>query len=358
MPKRKLPSLQWVKYVHSKGKVYAYFNTGKKNSRGKTIYAPMPHPSAAGFFDSYAALKGGRTKRATARYTIAELIDDYEASGVFSDLSVGTQKAYRANLKRVNKELGEFVVDDLKRSDVQVVIDNTVMGAASHNGFLAVLGVIYTFARKRGKTNLEPTKDFAKRKTGEYESWPEHILEAGLIAKKARTRLAITLLYYTGQRIGDVCKMRWTDIRDDAVYVVQQKTSKKLRIPLMAALRAELDRTPKTGLTILTNYRGGPLSPQRPRKELKEFTAEFGRPDLVPHGLRKNAVISLLEAGCTIAEVASITGQTYKVVEHYARQVDQARLGDAAIFKFENKRGRGNDLENSAKNTSNSSGGK
>lgn len=38
----------------------------------------------------------------------------------------------------------------------------------------------------------------------------------------------------------------------------------------------------------------------------------------VPHGLRKNAVNALLEAGCTIAEVSAITGQTHQVVEHYA----------------------------------------
>lgn len=50
---------------------------------------------------------------------------------------------------------------------------------------------------------------------------------------------------------------------------------------------------------------------------------------------RKNAVIALLEAGCTIAEVAAITGQTHHVVEHYAAQVNRRRLGKSAILKFE-----------------------
>ena len=358
MPKRKLPNLEWVKYVHSKGKVYAYFNTGKKNFRGKTIYAPMPHPSAINFHDVYAAMKGARTKRAEVAYTIADLIRDFERSGTYADLSAGTQRTYGANLKRVDKVLGRFAVNDLKRDDVQFVIDNEDMGAGAHNAFLAVLGVIYTFGRKRGKTDLRPTEDFDKRKTGEHDSWPEHILEAGLEAKHDRTRLTIALLYYTGQRIGDVCKMLWSDIRDDAVFVVQQKTGKKIRVPLMSALRAELNRTPRTGLTIITNVTGDRVSPQKPRAEVKKFVATFGRPDLVPHGLRKNAVISLLEAGCTVAEVASITGQTYKVVEHYARQVDQVRLSSAAILKFENKRGQGKTSGKPAKNASNSSGGK
>lgn len=39
---------------------------------------------------------------------------------------------------------------------------------------------------------------------------------------------------------------------------------------------------------------------------------------LVFHGLRKSAVVFLLEAGCADAEVAAITGQSREMVEHYA----------------------------------------
>jgi transposase len=52
-------------------------------------------------------------------------------------------------------------------------------------------------------------------------------------------------------------------------------------------------------------------------------------------GLRKSAVVFLLEAGCTDAEVAAITGQSREMVEHYARQVNQKRLAAAAILKWE-----------------------
>jgi len=44
----------------------------------------------------------------------------------------------------------------------------------------------------------------------------------------------------------------------------------------------------------------------------------------------------LLEAGCTTAEVASITGQSFEMVKHYARQVSQRKLAAAAIAKWEN----------------------
>jgi hypothetical protein len=45
--------------------------------------------------------------------------------------------------------------------------------------------------------------------------------------------------------------------------------------------------------------------------------------------------VCLLEAGCTTAEVASITGQTMEMVEHYAQQVNQRNLARAAILKWE-----------------------
>ena len=56
---------------------------------------------------------------------------------------------------------------------------------------------------------------------------------------------------------------------------------------------------------------------------------------LVFHGLRKSAVVFLLEAGCTVAEVAAITGQSMQMVEHYARMVSQEKLAAAAVLKWE-----------------------
>jgi integrase len=332
----KLPKLDHVKYVRSKGKVYAYFNTGRKKA-GRPIYTPLPSPASAAFYDSYAAMVGARTKRQAVSYMIAALAEEYQESTLFKAKPLGTRKYYSTTLRRITALLGKFPVNDLRRDDIQLVLDNDMVGPGAHNAFLALLGIIYTFARKRQKTDLEPVKDFDKLETGEHAAWPENVLEAGLQAPHDRTRLAIHLLYFTGQRIGDVMAMRWSDVKDGKVYVIQQKTGKKLQIPLAEELQAELDRTPKRGVTIITQQDGRPMTPQVVRRELKEFCDTMGH-KLVPHGLRKNAVNSLLESGCTVAEASAITGQTYNIVEQYARQVDQGRLGSAAILKFENKR--------------------
>ncbi len=343
----KLPKIKFVKFVRSRGKVYAYFRTGQKID-GKVLWAPMPPPSSIGFHDSYNTMLGHRTRRADPGSSVSALADIFEASAEFGRLSAGAQKYYSCALRRIREHLGEFPVDKVEPRHVREVVNNRMTGNGARNAFIAVMGLLYTFARRRDLTTQQPIKDIQKFAIGSHEPWPQELLEAGLSAEHDRTRLAINLLYHTGQRIGDVVKMRWSDIRNGAIVITQQKTGKPLTIPLMGALEAELARTPKQGITIITNHLGRPMTPQVIRRELKAFGDSLGE-TVVPHGLRKNAVNALLEAGCTIAEVGAVTGQTYKVIEYYARRVSQRHLGEAAILKLENRAGKFKQSEKQAR---------
>ncbi len=85
---------------------------------------------------------------------------------------------------------------------------------------------------------------------------------------------------------------------------------------------------------LLTKTNGKPWSIDGFRHLIGDTLTEMGFDDYTPHGLRKNAVGELLEAGCTVAETAAITGQSFQVVEHYAKDVRQAMLADEAINKW------------------------
>ena len=53
------------------------------------------------------------------------------------------------------------------------------------------------------------------------------------------------------------------------------------------------------------------------------------------HGLRKNATINLLEAGCTNSQARAITGHsTDQMVNHYAQKVNQKRQALEAMNKI------------------------
>lgn len=332
---RKPPKTKHVKHVIDKrtGKNYPYFNTGQKKD-GKVIYTPLPQRSAANFWDVYYALCAARTKRERPAYTVASLVDEYLASQTFARLAGSTQANYRVHAEKMKAEWGEFPANDLQSSDVRLAVEGGKWRAGTANMVLAVVGTVYRWGRRNKALTINPVRDVERQEMGEYEPWPDDVLDAALACEDREVRLAVHLLYYTGQRIGDVMKMRWGDIRDGHIYVKQQKTGKVVEPPLISDLVAELDWTPREGLTIIHG-----IKVTRLRKKIKAFTEAHGV-KVVPHGLRKNAVIAFLYAGCTVPEVAAITGQTHQVVEHYAAQVSRRTLSKAAVVKFEawNKR--------------------
>ncbi|MBC8048517.1 MAG: tyrosine-type recombinase/integrase [Chitinophagales bacterium] len=152
--------------------------------------------------------------------------------------------------------------------------------------------------------------------------------------------MAAALALYTGQRQSDVLAMRWSNVRDGLIAVTQAKTGKKLWIPLHGNLTAAIGEIHRDRVHILTSSKRTPWTSDGFKSS---WNAEFKRPKMqslkeagcVFHGLRKSAVVFLLEAGCSDAEVSSITGQSRQMVEHYARQVNQRKLAASAVLKWE-----------------------
>ena len=70
------------------------------------------------------------------------------------------------------------------------------------------------------------------------------------------------------------------------------------------------------------------------RGETKAFAKARGF-DVVPHGLRSNAVYAFLYAGCSPDEVGSFTGQSAEIVASYARGIDQLRLAQGVVLKMD-----------------------
>jgi len=125
------------------------------------------------------------------------------------------------------------------------------------------------------------------------------------------------------------------------IRVLQKKTRKALWIPLhrdLTTVQATMPRAASTHL--LTSSHGTPWTKsgfraswqtEMDRRAFKPFRNHL----LVFHGLRKSAVVFLIEAGCTTSQVAAITGQTLKMIQHYSEQVNQRKLARAAILKWE-----------------------
>jgi integrase len=323
-----------VKKVRSKGRDYYYFDTGKL-VEGKKVYTRLPGIREAGFGGSYAALLGHRNRKApTDLLRVPKLVDLYQRSPAYAGLATASQKLYDIYFRRLEKLLPTAPVGEITRGDMRKLIDGMSATPGAANAFLGAASALFGWARDREYIAANPCEGIDQLPGGEHHPWPEHVLRAALASDDSAVRLLTHLLYYTAQRLGDVLRMGWGDIADDRALVRQQKTGKVLSIPLHRALRAELAKRPQAGATIVVSTAGRPLSGDMARKALKTFTAEQNAP-CVPHGLRKNAVIALLEAGCSVAETAAISGQTLRMVEHYARARDQAKLAGDAIMRWE-----------------------
>jgi hypothetical protein len=143
------PEIPHVKYVTNKksGKLYAYFNTGQKKD-GKPIYAPLPHPATVGFWDSLAALNAGRTKRENRAYTVEQMIADYQGSPDWERLAPGSQKFYEAAFRRIREAFGDWPVNDVEAEYVEKEMDS-LSGDGARNAFFSVLGILYSWGRRR-----------------------------------------------------------------------------------------------------------------------------------------------------------------------------------------------------------------
>jgi integrase len=101
-------------------------------------------------------------------------------------------------------------------------------------------------------------------------------------------------------------------------------------------LKLVLDAVPTThGLTFLMTLRGKPFSSHAFTPWFNEACKAAGLPPCCTfHGLRKAAARRLAEAGCTVHEIAAITGHSsLREVERYTKAADQARLARAAMAR-------------------------
>lgn len=332
--------LKWLRKKTAKGKEYYYFDLGMVD--GQRALHPLPHIKDPRFGDCYARARSERTRKKNQQgvLTFEGLMRMYEKSPEFRGLSVNTQKSYLTYLGRADKLMrtkdgASWPAKKIERKDILALRDalSDTPGAASQT--VRAVGALYAWAVDNEKVADTPVFKIKKFKATPHEPWPEELLEEALL--DPQVAMPVALLFYTGQRINDTARMKWSDIRGDHMLVYQQKKDKHISVAINPALAEMLKTEERKAVTVLTNSNGTPWSHVGLRQKLQLWAKERGH-KVVPHGLRKNAVISLLEAGCTVPEVQGITDQSREMVEYYAEKVNRLDLGRAAVVKLDTHR--------------------
>ena len=119
--------------------------------------------------------------------------------------------------------------------------------------------------------------------------------------------------------------MAWTDLKGDAIKVIQLKTGARLTIRLHPELQQILRHWSRSHIAILTTVFGKPFSVAGFGNMMAEAIKAANLPArCVPHGLRKAAARRLAEVGCSEKQIAAVTGHTtLKEVARYTRAANQ-----------------------------------
>jgi integrase len=152
--------------------------------------------------------------------------------------------------------------------------------------------------------------------------------------------LPLILALWTGQRQGDLLRLPWSAYDGKCIRLRQSKTCARVTIPIGAPLKAALDAAAKVKASpvILLNSYGKPWTSDGFRTSWGKACAAAGVVGVTFHDLRGTAVTRLAIAGCTEAEIATITGHSLRdvraIIDGKYLHRDQA-LAESAIRKLE-----------------------
>jgi integrase len=276
----------------------------------------------------------GASKRSSPG-SVSAAIAEYYGSQAFRGLTGGTPAKRRVILERFREDYGHKRLATLPKELIVALIDT--MAPHSAKNWLKSIRHFIRWCETRRLIRSDPTWGIRLKtpKSDGHHTWTEDEIAAfeahHPIGSKARLALALGL--YTAQRRGDVVRMGRQHIRNDELMVRQSKTGTPLLIPVLPELAAIIDATPTGHLTLLVTKSGKSYGPNDFSEQFRRWCNDAGLPpECSFHGLRKAALTRLADAGCTVHEIAAISGHaSLKEVERYTKAADQARLARAAM---------------------------
>lgn len=147
----------------------------------------------------------------------------------------------------------------------------------------------------------------------------------------AELRLAIALMYFTGQRLSDVVRLSPAHIiQSDGAYflaIKQQKTGAEVSAQIIWQVACCLPHLDPSRRWVTS-------PPGTLRKRWERVRDRLGLSGLSLHGLRKSAACEAAEGGASVPELQALGGwRSVNTAAIYFAQADRARLARSATDK-------------------------
>lgn len=271
----------------------------------------------------------------------------YQASQEFLGLAARTRADYVRQIRIIETAFGDFplaaLTDRRTRGEFLAWRDKLALRSRRQADYAwVVLARVLSWALNRGLVPANPCEKGGRIYRGSRAErvWSPDDEAAFLASAPAHLHLPLLLALWTGQRQGDLLRLPWSAYDGARVRLQQSKTGARVSIPIGAPLKAALDVAAKAKKSpvILTNAEGKPWTADGFRSSWRKACAAAGVTGVTFNDLRGTAVTRLALAGCTEAEIATLTGHALRDVRsildaHYLNR-DPA-LAEAAIQKLE-----------------------
>jgi integrase len=296
------------------------------------------------------AWRGGYQPAPIQPGTLLWLIRLYRADPRYTDLASSSQRSYDNRLAVIeawSERAGHPPIRTIERRHCKAFYRSLSGTPGMANAVMRMLRVLLAFAIDEGELSSNPAEKMRLRgRPPRDQVWtPEQIAAfVDAAAQQGRPSLgfAVRLAAALGQREGDILRLGWSQYDGSAVRLRQRKTGKLLAVPAVADLREALDGMPRTAATMVANeMTGRPYGEDVFRHLFREVAALAGLPnDLQFRDLRRTAAVRLAEAGCSVPEIAAITGhelsRTVQILEVYCPR--NTVMAQNAITKLEEYR--------------------
>ncbi len=275
--------------------------------------------------------------------SIAWAVAQYRASPKWQKLAVNTRRSYEPFMLSLDRLKGRQPVTALNRGAVREVLSGIAApGRKVHCA--AVLKRILDIAWDHDLIDRNPAVQLGLAASGKRDTiWTDEEIERFLAyctgAHGAAVALHFALMENTAQRPGDCRMMQWSAYDGHRIELIQEKTRKLVWVPCPAPLLAILDvaRKQAKGLAMIASPNGRCLGEPTWRSAFQTIRAKAGLDHLQARDLRRTAIVRLAEAGCTVPEIAAISGhsidRTERILEVYLPRT--RAMASAAIAKLD-----------------------
>lgn len=221
----------------------------------------------------------------------------------FDGLKPNTIKQYERIRARITHGFSDFEPHEITGTHVVQFLHLYRDTPNTANRMLSVLRHVFNIGMKTGACDINPAFTVKRYKEKQRERALTHAEYAAIHAKANPViKVVMDLCYLTGQRIGDVLKIKRSDISSEGITVIQEKTGAKLFIEMTPDLEQVIEaakglRAVPCAYLLHPRGKGTKYSYRAIRDAYKRAGKAAGIEDANLHDIRAKSLTDLKAAG-------------------------------------------------------------